>query len=50
VLGGTSAAIAGTVTYPMDTVKARIMNGQGSSIVGAFRDVIGQQVRRPCVV
>ena len=27
----------------MDTVKARIMNGQGSSVIGAFRDVIVKQ-------
>lgn len=27
VLGGTSAAIAGTLVFPMDTIKTRLMNG-----------------------
>ncbi len=43
VLGGCSSAIAGTVMFPMDTVKARLMNGQGSSVMGIFRDIVVKQ-------
>ncbi|GFH25987.1 uncharacterized protein HaLaN_24050, partial [Haematococcus lacustris] len=44
LLGGVSAAIAGTVTFPMDTIKARLMNGQGSTIAGTLRDIVKTQV------
>jgi len=43
VLGGSSAAIAGTVVYPMDTIKARLMNGQGTSIIGTLRNIVSTQ-------
>ncbi|KAL6748338.1 mitochondrial carrier domain-containing protein [Haematococcus lacustris] len=43
LLGGVSAAIAGTVTFPMDTIKARLMNGQGSTIAGTLRDIVKTQ-------
>ncbi|GFH28750.1 uncharacterized protein HaLaN_27292, partial [Haematococcus lacustris] len=31
-------------TFPMDTIKARLMNGQGSTIAGTLRDIVKTQV------
>ena len=44
VLGGTAAAIAGVAVYPMDTIKARLMNGQGSGVLAVAREIIAKQV------
>ncbi|KAJ9517304.1 hypothetical protein QJQ45_016672 [Haematococcus lacustris] len=30
-------------TFPMDTIKARLMNGQGSTIAGTLRDIVKTQ-------
>ena len=43
ILGASSAAIAGTVVFPMDTVKARLMAGGGGGIISTFASIVKAQ-------
>ncbi|GAX80275.1 hypothetical protein CEUSTIGMA_g7713.t1 [Chlamydomonas eustigma] len=43
LLAASAAAVSGTVMFPLDTIKSRMMNGQGSSMISSFRDIIMKQ-------